>query len=1001
MRKKSTDRSVMKPMYFILFAVAIFLPISVYAQPPHEPVTMVSPNAAGLGEYGEVPVSLFTGTLDVSIPIYEIKSDNYTLPISLSYRTSGIRPDQHPGWTGFGWTLNAGGAITRIVNDYPDDAYNVRGTDGSHNFDSPGFFFRHDLLDRTDWASSGYLRSVAQSVDGMVYDTAPDEFVFNFPGCSGSFYLNDKGEWIVKSEHKISVKMLGFNSVPIEKNCVQEQFRSFGGFMLIAEDGIKYIFGLEKPSCLHSEENCPIDYSIDIFSQHTGYWFATSWYLSKIILPNNNEIRFRYERVNYICQMYRSTYNRVSIEETGAGFWTSEISCMKNDYPSLRQSYNGKLISPVYLSDISASDSTSVRFSRKRSTNLELSYSPKLFEYGASLFNGSDEFMYYVTNSGQKDIELCISQFNWQKLNAITIQNLNSGSGSFIYQFEYNDNPTERLLLKKITKTFSYEPLLVYTFEYNNSAGLPKYLEEETDHWGFANGIKVSDFGGLAELRRYVEKRQPDPSKMNCGMLNKITYPTGGYSRFEYESHTYGKVVNRNRNSLRIITADSIAGGLRIKKIINSDTGTTSGEYVSKEFFYTSDYIGGGKRSSGILGGGVQYLFEDYSVRSFNAKDTEAKMTIFSMQSILPVCENSCGSHIGYSEVVEKKANGSFVVYKFSNFDSGIFDAPPENVIQKSRTDYEPSSSRKVERGLLTSEEHYTADVQLTYRRKIAYERDMSFGNDFVKAMTASNNLFCENGVYSYDEGAAWKINVYSMREKSTDEYFYEPGEIGYARTVTEWTYNSNKQLSGMDIVRYPAQITDKFKFLYKNDSVVLNLLAESNRQIYFQGNPCASEVHKFRYNRISGTNCHMPESATVSINGVTESRFYSFDAKGRMTAITKDGATTVYVWGYKRKFVVAEIRGVSKSAVEYVLGDLDGFAAKDKPDFTKIAAVRERYPNALVTEWHYNPFLGVISDIAPSGRTVYYEYECGMLSAKKDESGNIIEAYQYNFKVK
>lgn len=32
-----------------------------------------SPEIAGLGEYGKVPVSLYTGVPDISVPIYELK----------------------------------------------------------------------------------------------------------------------------------------------------------------------------------------------------------------------------------------------------------------------------------------------------------------------------------------------------------------------------------------------------------------------------------------------------------------------------------------------------------------------------------------------------------------------------------------------------------------------------------------------------------------------------------------------------------------------------------------------------------------------------------------------------------------------------------------------------------------------------------------------------------------------------------------------------------------
>lgn len=47
----------------------------------------------------------------------------HKIPISMTYLGSGVRPDQHPGWVGLGWNLNAGGCISRIVNGLPDETY--------------------------------------------------------------------------------------------------------------------------------------------------------------------------------------------------------------------------------------------------------------------------------------------------------------------------------------------------------------------------------------------------------------------------------------------------------------------------------------------------------------------------------------------------------------------------------------------------------------------------------------------------------------------------------------------------------------------------------------------------------------------------------------------------------------------------------------------------------------------------------------------------------------
>ncbi len=79
-----------------------------------------TPQASALSRYGEIPVNLSTGVPNISIPLYNIKAGNYTLPISISYHASGIKTDDVATCVGLGWVLNAGGAITRTVRGLPD-----------------------------------------------------------------------------------------------------------------------------------------------------------------------------------------------------------------------------------------------------------------------------------------------------------------------------------------------------------------------------------------------------------------------------------------------------------------------------------------------------------------------------------------------------------------------------------------------------------------------------------------------------------------------------------------------------------------------------------------------------------------------------------------------------------------------------------------------------------------------------------------------------------------
>lgn len=64
-------------------------------------------------------VNLATGDLTYNVPLLEVPGPAGGYPLSLSYH-AGIQPNEDASWVGLGWTLGPG-AISRIVNGYPDD----------------------------------------------------------------------------------------------------------------------------------------------------------------------------------------------------------------------------------------------------------------------------------------------------------------------------------------------------------------------------------------------------------------------------------------------------------------------------------------------------------------------------------------------------------------------------------------------------------------------------------------------------------------------------------------------------------------------------------------------------------------------------------------------------------------------------------------------------------------------------------------------------------------
>ncbi|WP_281925797.1 hypothetical protein, partial [Flavobacterium collinsii] len=73
-------------------------------------ISIATPQVASMSKVNEIPVDIATGRINYTIPIFEIKEGEFTMPINLSYNYSGLLVDETPGYAGVGWTFNIGGA---------------------------------------------------------------------------------------------------------------------------------------------------------------------------------------------------------------------------------------------------------------------------------------------------------------------------------------------------------------------------------------------------------------------------------------------------------------------------------------------------------------------------------------------------------------------------------------------------------------------------------------------------------------------------------------------------------------------------------------------------------------------------------------------------------------------------------------------------------------------------------------------------------------------------
>ena len=247
-----------------------------------------SPNATALEKFAEIPVSLYTGVPNVNVPIYNLSSRHLSVPISLAYHYTGLKPNETPSWVGLGWSLNAGGVITRTIRGKPDETGGV-GYYEIKNQLKDEYIYKYAgtnpdsiALAEQEW---GFLKSVAEGL----YDTQPDVYSFNVAGYTGKFFIEKL------SENNYKAYTIPYQNVKIE---VLGTFPT-GGWKITVPNGTQYIFGGDGTDAdgnpINLSEKSSTISTTDGGNPTPGVEGVTAWYLREIKSMNQDDkIEFHY-----------------------------------------------------------------------------------------------------------------------------------------------------------------------------------------------------------------------------------------------------------------------------------------------------------------------------------------------------------------------------------------------------------------------------------------------------------------------------------------------------------------------------------------------------------------------------------------------------------------------------------------------------------------------------------------------------------------------------------
>ncbi|MNX73687.1 hypothetical protein D3C86_1050940 [compost metagenome] len=607
------------------------------------------------------------------------------------------------------------------------------------------------------------------------------------------------------------------------------------------------------------------------------------------------------------------------------------------------------------------------------------------------------------------------------------------------FNFSYIEKSTERLKLEKIEVVASDGNTLLpyYSFVYNDLK-LPRYASGRTDHWGYYNGKNYWMDGGeeggyyaYPNMVKYLKSREPDTSLMKAEMIKQIKYPTGGYTLFTFEPHTYSTVVLQSPNiSLKRNAVNSFAGGLRLKKTEDYD-GINVKPSVT-EYFYARDYLGSGTLSSGVLNGEPIYYEEgkDFSgtpYRRFNSLS-------------LNYLNNSNGNHINYSEVTEKTMGG-YKVLKFTNHDNGYLDKEPfaqhDYDVESSRYDQQLFGSLALERGLLLSEQLFTDKKVKINKTENKYNDDPTRYSKYVRSVFEVT----PPGRLGFNK-VAFPIYTFVPYLKSTTATSY--GTTGDSTvTSTEFYYNEYRLVhqkrnydSGKILreknYKYPSDfpvLGDQGRLAvdivsYKNANMVslpieissvtagaVKNLEQSEYLQYKKGK--VSSVHRFDLTKpVNISDIRTTYTDDNHIFRLSDSYRQEWivnqtDAYGNPLEIVRNREpSTCYIWGYNGLCQIAEVRNVVYSDMLKAIGgaavitQLNSLTVTESFIKQKMDALRIALPQAEVTSYIHKPLVGILSKTDPRGVKESYEYDLfGRLSAILDDKGNIVKTFCYNYR--
>ena len=969
------------------------------------PVNMKSPQSYEFERFGNVPVNLNAGTIDLKIPLFETKisENDGSFSLNLSYNSSGFIPAKKSNFVGLNWFLDFGGAITREINGIADDHYGHAGSDGSL---TQGFYVglkqykksNEDIFEKRFDIEPGTPLGTYSFLFDRAAELLPDKFNFNFLGHYGFFYIGNDGKPLIFcNDNNIKIDITNISTqLPVNYiSCAPK----FSEITITDGKGIIYIFG-GNSNALEISYNMGGAYPLETLSRPN--YNISSWYLKRVVYPDKKEIVYDYLDYNLDKTGFCRNINSVVQPIDQTFFDLNLYISQENLNSSFQTTHNW-------------GESQTFSYEKKQNYNLVKKVLPEKIT-----FSNNEILFKYKTFSKVANTNY---DYDSKKLSEIEFKSFKKTVKNIFLDYYVN---TFYFFLDKIT--IGNE---IYSFDYNKKKeSLPVPWTSSVDYWGFwnsesVNNILIPEYSfnkQTGDINIIGTSRLPSNTLFDATLLNKIVYPTKGISEFLYENHIYSQKIDKNSQSKFLpvlVNERGYVGGARIRQIIDNDGEKT----FKREYFYSKDYKPNAPNitSSGILNSFIR------NVQYVNAQTVAGRVESLTESSTNLFQRAFSNSIINYNEVSEVVNNNLSKKYFFSGIDTinDSLNMRRELNPQRIYSDYLPPNLQENIYLKYNNLDHYRGKLIKTifYKDKLPIKE---IENKFIQLRNHANisdyYISSVNKVHPFLY--FYKEYLYPLllsetitRDKRGDSWIESSEKYSYN---TDQSINlSEKVISNSDgsstetSYSYPSSLSNSFLWNKNIINTPLEVQISKNGKMISQTTFNYPKSEPEAQSKTAGYPFVYKIQRKSLANSLVKDdiQFTKYDKNtGNLVEYQQNSLKTSLIWGYGETLPIASLKGVSFSEIqdldetkEMVLAsDRDALEGKDNDEFdllNKIDNFRKKISKGQVLTYSYDPLIGVRSITNEQGIITNYSYDnSNRLEKIRDRDKNILQEFKYKY---